>query len=330
MANSAGSNQTALVTGGCGFLGSHLTESLLKRGFRVVAVDNFCTGSRSNKTYLESLPQAAHNLRIVEADVCRPWKEWVPTDFTGKKAQWVFHFASPASPPHYQALGLETMWVNSRGLAESLAAADSLGARVVFSSTSEIYGDPAVTPQPESYRGNVNTWGPRACYDEAKRFGESLIYTHNLKYGTAHGAVRIFNTYGPRMNPADGRVVINLLLQALKGEALTVYGSGKQTRSFCYVDDLIAGILAFAASSHSGPMNIGNEREFTILELADKVQALFPGKKLEIQFKDLPKDDPTQRRPDISLAKKTLGWQPHLDLESGLTRMLAWLKETVK
>ena len=326
-------NSAAIVTGGCGFLGSHITETLLSQGFKVLAVDNFCTGSHSNRDYLKALPGASEQLTIVEADVCRPWQEWVPNSFAQAvkgQLKTVFHFASPASPPHYQALGLETMWVNTRGLAESLAAADALGGRVVFASTSEIYGDPEFSPQPESYRGNVNTWGPRACYDEAKRFGESLIYTHNLKHKTQHGLVRIFNTYGPRMNPADGRVVINLLLQGLQGEPLTVYGSGKQTRSFCYVDDLVRGILAFAASGKTGPINIGNEGEFTILELAEKIQKLFPEKKLTVQFKELPKDDPTQRRPDITLARSELKWEPRIPLEEGLVRMLEWLKTAVK
>jgi len=202
--------------------------------------------------------------------------------------------------------------------------------RVIFSSTSEIYGDPEVSPQPEDYRGCVNTQGPRSCYDESKRFGEALLYTHNLKYGTKHGLVRIFNTYGPRMNPADGRVVINFLAQALRGEALSVYGDGSQTRSFCYVDDLVAGILAYASSAQTRPINIGNEREFTILDLVEAVRALFPEKKLKVEHRALPQDDPRKRRPDLSLAKATLQWSPKIELKEGLSRMLDWLRTELK
>jgi nucleoside-diphosphate-sugar epimerase len=317
---------SAVVTGGCGFLGSHLVETLLTRGFRVAAIDNLATASPSNPDYLRALPQARERLKIVEADVCKDWQTWLPRDFLGDTAPWVFHFASPASPPHYQRLGLETMWVNTLGLSQSLAAADALGGRVVFASTSEIYGDPEVTPQPESYRGCVNTWGPRACYDEAKRFGEALIYTHNLKHGTRHGAVRIFNTYGPRMNPADGRVVINFLVQALESAPLTIYGDGSQTRSFCYVEDLVEGILRFADSGHTGPMNIGNEREFTIRELAEKVRGLFPDRGLKIEHHEFPPDDPKRRRPNLTLARAELDWEPRIPLEDGLARMLDWLR----
>lgn len=293
----------------------------------MVAVDNFSSGARPNADALRALPGAAERLKIVEADVCQPWREWLPQGFVGTEAKWVFHFASPASPPHFERLNKEIMWVNSRGLDEALQAADHLRARVIFASTSEVYGDPEISPQPESYRGCVNTWGPRSCYDESKRFGEALIYSHNIRHGTKHGAVRIFNTYGPRMNPSDGRVVINLLLQALKGEKLTIYGTGKQTRSFCYVDDLVKGILAFAASGHTGPMNLGNEGEFSILELTEKVRALFPGKSLVVDHLPMPKDDPRQRRPDLTLARKTLAWEPQVKLEQGLVKMLAWLKD---
>lgn len=317
---------SAIVTGGCGFLGSHLCERLLAAGHRVVAIDDFSSGFRANKDYLLSLPGARERLVVVEADACAPWKTWVPQDLARGSLKWLFHFASPASPPHFERLNLEIMWVNSKGLNEALLAADALGGRVVFASTSEVYGDPEISPQPESYRGNVNTWGPRSCYDESKRFGESLIHSHNLRHGTKHGAVRIFNTYGPRMNPADGRVVVNLLLQALKGEDLTIYGDGAQTRSFCYVDDLVEGILRFAASPHTGPMNIGNDREFRILELAQKVQALFAERALKIRHLPMPKDDPKQRRPDLSFVRRELAWEPKISLEEGLPRMLAWLK----
>ncbi len=324
---------TAVVTGGCGFLGSHLAERLMREGFHVISVDNFCTGSRENGDYLKKLPDAKERLRVVEADVCRDWNWLEPTlqSFSAPDSATlknIFHFASPASPPHYQRLGLETMWVNSVGLSHAIEHADLHKARVIFASTSEVYGDPEVSPQPESYRGCVNTVGPRSCYDEAKRFGESLIYTSNIRNKTHHGLVRIFNTYGPRMNPADGRVVINFLVQALNDEPLTVYGEGSQTRSFCYVDDLIEGIWRFSQSSEMGPVNIGNEKEFSILELAKLVQKIFAHKELKIEFHGLPTDDPRQRRPDLSQARQKLGWEPRVPLEIGLKSMIAWL-ETV-
>ncbi|MEO5666864.1 MAG: NAD-dependent epimerase/dehydratase family protein, partial [Bdellovibrionota bacterium] len=318
--------KTVLITGGCGFLGSHLAEAHLKDGYRVICVDNFSSASRSNESFLTSL--GSENLVIVEADVIEAWSGWseeLPESWLEDLA-YVFHFASPASPPLYQALALETMWVNSIGLSNALNFADKFGARVVFASTSEIYGDPEFSPQPESYKGNVNTVGIRSCYDEAKRFGESLIFTHNWKKNTTHGMVRIFNTYGPRMNPADGRVVINFLVQALQGNALTIYGDGSQTRSFCYVDDLVRGIRAYMMSENKEPINIGNPVEFTILQLIDEVQKLFPSKKFERSFHPFPKDDPRQRRPDISRARERLQWEPRVSLADGLPRMLEWLK----
>jgi nucleoside-diphosphate-sugar epimerase len=317
-----------LITGGGGFLGSHLAEKYLEDGHYLVVVDNFCTGLRANKDYLLALPGATR-LQFIEADVIAPWDSW--TSQVSGKIDLVLHFASPASPPHYQRLGLETMWVNSLGLSRALQFADSHGARVVFASTSEIYGDPEISPQPETYWGNVNTFGPRSCYDEAKRFGESLIYTHNLKFGTKHGFVRIFNTYGPRMNPNDGRVIINFLIQAIKNEALTVYGDGHQTRSFCFVDDLVAGIRAYAKSSLTTPVNLGNDREFTILEAAKTVQNIFSEKNLKIIHMDLPKDDPKQRKPDLAKAKRELApWVPTVSLETGLGRVLEWLRQNEK
>lgn len=315
-----------LITGGAGFLGSHLAERLLKDGNHVFLVDNFCTGQRKNLVYLQNL-QGNKNLLFIEADVIMPWDAWTPS--LPPKVDLIFHFASPASPPHYQRLALETMWVNSLGLSRALEFADQRKGRVVFASTSEIYGDPEISPQPESYWGNVNTVGPRSCYDEAKRFGEALIYTHNMKWNTNHGLVRIFNTYGPRMNPTDGRVIINFLVQALRGEKLTVYGDGQQTRSFCYVDDLIDGIILYAQSSITRPVNLGNDAEFSILEAAQAVQGMFPQKKLDIVYQDLPADDPKQRRPDLSTAKAELkGWSPKINLEEGLRRMLSDLKSS--
>lgn len=299
----------------------------------MIGVDNFSTGSARNRAHLESLPEASERLFFIEADVCQPWTDWLKglPDFLVEQTGHVFHFASPASPPLYQELALETMWVNSVGTRLALEFADRVGARVVFASTSEIYGDPAVSPQPETYWGNVNTVGVRSCYDEAKRFGESLIFTHNLKKGTRHGLVRIFNTYGPRMNPADGRVVINLLVQAIRGEPLTIYGDGKQTRSFCYVDDLCAAIEAYAASDLTEPVNIGNDGEFSILELAEKVRGIFPDRRLDLVHRPMPQDDPKQRRPDLRKAKSALApWEPRVDLQTGLKRMRDWLESELK
>ena len=312
----------AIVTGGAGFIGSHLCRKLLEKNLPVVAVDNYSTGLRSNTT----------GLFTIEADVVEPWewqrqisKEWL------KNISHVFHFASPASPPLYQEMAFSTLWVNTIGLKNALEFADLLkengrGARVIFASTSEVYGDPEVNPQPETYWGRVNSFGVRACYDESKRFGEALIFTHNWKKRTQHGLVRIFNTYGPRMNPHDGRVVINLLRQARDNEPLTVYGDGSQTRSFCYIDDLLDGIWRYAESSLTEPVNLGNDKEFTILELAQTVQALFPTKKIPVVFQPLPKDDPTQRRPDLKRAKEWLApWQPKIALNEGLRRTSEWL-----
>ncbi len=315
---------TALITGGCGFLGSHLTERLLSEGHYVVAVDNFCTANAKNEPFLKSLPNASTHLIIIKENICDPWN-WAKFEFRAPLSH-VFHFASPASPPHYQRLGLETMWANSVGLSNAIHFADNHKARLIFSSTSEIYGDPEISPQTETYRGSVNTVGPRSCYDESKRFGEALIFTSNLKNKTNHGIVRIFNTYGPRMNPDDGRVVINFLLQGLEGKKLSVYGNGSQTRSFCYVNDLIQGILLFTQSKEMGPMNIGNEVEYSILELAKAIQKIFSEKSLAIEYTLLRVDDPKQRRPDITQARQKLGWEPQVPLEVGLGRMLDWLK----
>ncbi|MGZ3690423.1 MAG: NAD-dependent epimerase/dehydratase family protein, partial [Pseudobdellovibrio sp.] len=302
-----------------GFLGSHLSEYYLKNDFTVYGLDNFCTGSESNIDYLKKLSPHFH---FFEKDVSEHWFDLPRME----DLRYVFHFASPASPPHYQKLALETLWVNTTGLNHALHFADYHKARVVFASTSEIYGDPEFSPQPESYWGNVNSFGERSCYDEAKRFGEALIFSHNKKFMTHHGLVRIFNTYGPRMNPNDGRVVINFILQALQNVDLTVYGDGLQTRSFCYVDDLISGISKYADAELTFPVNIGNDREFNMLELADVVLKAVPSKS-QLLFKDLPSDDPKKRRPDLSLAKKHLaGWQPSIALEDGVKRMADWLK----
>ncbi len=311
-----------LVTGAAGFLGSHLAETHLEKGHQVVGVDNFCTGLKENAKFLQQ--SFSQQFQFVEADVSKPWDTWAQS-LSGVSR--VYHFASPASPPLYQKLALETMAVNSLGTLQALEFATRAQARLVFASTSEIYGDPLVHPQVETYWGNVNTLGPRACYDESKRFGETLITAFNEKRGTQHGMVRIFNTYGPRMNPADGRVVINLLMQALRGEGLTVYGDGKQTRSFCYVSDLIAGIVAYGdREGLSEPVNVGNDGEFTILELAQVVQKIFSTKKLQIVHLPLPKDDPRQRKPELTRAREKLSpWKPMVSLEEGLRKMLDFM-----
>ncbi len=310
-----------VITGGCGFLGGHLAERFAAQGRNVVCIDNFSTALRSNAEHLVQNPR----IKILEADVVEK-KTWDKVKDFDKQFAAVLHFASPASPPHYQRMALETMAVNSIGTQNALEFADAYNARVVFASTSEIYGDPDVHPQPESYWGNVNTVGIRSCYDESKRFGESLIHTWNWKKNTKHGFVRIFNTYGPRMNPDDGRVVINFLEQALRKKPLTVYGNGLQTRSFCYVDDLVEAIYRYTCSELVEPVNIGNEKEFTMLELAKVVQNMFSQNTIAIEFSPLPKDDPKQRRPDLSKARQLLSWEPQISLREGLEKMSVWLK----
>lgn len=313
-----------LITGGAGFLGSHLCEFFIRNGIPTYAVDNFATCDSSNIDFLTALAlsQKSH-FEFIKADVVQAWT-W--NTQVQKPISHVFHFASPASPPHYKILSLETLEVNSIGLLNALNFATSRKARVVFASTSEVYGDPAVSPQPESYWGNVNSYGERSCYDEAKRYGEALIYSYNKKYKTNHGLVRIFNTYGPRMNLQDGRVVINFLVQAFNKIPLTVYGSGSQTRSFCYVSDLIDGIVRYALGSHTQPVNIGNDTEFTILELTKVVQELFKDRDIEISFNPIEPDDPQQRRPNLSLAKSVLSpWTPQVKLLQGLSKTLEWI-----
>jgi nucleoside-diphosphate-sugar epimerase len=316
-----------LITGGAGFLGSHLGEFFLKKNLKVFLVDNFATGSIKNIEILKKMAVSEHQLQFIEADVTKNW-DWAAkiTD----RISHVFHFASPASPPHYKRLGLETMWVNTIGLHNAIKFADERNAKTIFASTSEVYGDPDHSPQEETYFGNVNSFGVRSCYDEAKRFGESLIYTHNLKYKTNHGLVRIFNTYGPRMSFDDGRVIINFLVQAFKNEPLTIYGDGTQTRSFCYVDDLINGIVSYALTDLSQPVNIGNEGEFTLLELVDVIQQIYPTKNITKVHLPLEADDPKKRRPDLSLAKKVLApWHPQVPLKQGLINMIKWLEEAI-
>jgi dTDP-glucose 4,6-dehydratase len=297
-----------VVTGGAGFLGSHLCEALVGRGDRVVAVDDMSTGVVDNVDSLLADP----SFELVEADVSAGVPVEGPVDA-------VMHFASPASPPDYLARPLETLAVGSEGTRHSLALAAEHGARFILASTSEVYGDPVVHPQPETYWGNVNPVGPRSVYDEAKRFAEALTMATHRTTGLDVGILRIFNTYGPRLRPGDGRVVSNFLVQAIEGRPLTVYGDGSQTRSLCFVDDEVAGILALLDSDLTGPVNIGNPDELTVLELAHAVLAL-TGSSSTVVYEPLPTDDPTRRRPDITLARRELGWEPVVALEEGLRR----------
>ncbi len=306
----------AVVTGGSGFLGSHLCRGLLARGYDVIAVDSLLTGRIEN---IEEL-FADERFTFIHYDVTNYISVDGPVDA-------VLHFASPASPRDYLEFPIKTLKVGSLGTHNALGLAKAKGARFLLASTSEIYGDPLVHPQPESYWGNVNPVGPRGVYDEAKRFAEAISMAYHNVHGLDVKIVRIFNTMGPRMRAADGRVVSNFVDQAIKGEPLTVYGDGLQTRSFCFVDDEVRGIIGLLESSWNGPMNIGNPNEYTILELAEMVKEV-TGSKSEVVFEPLPVDDPTRRRPDITLATRELGWRPEIDLRTGLTRMYEWfLKE---
>ncbi|GIU86865.1 MAG: epimerase [Acidimicrobiia bacterium] len=304
-----------VVTGGAGFLGSHLCERFLERGDEVVAVDDLSTGRRENLEPFASDPR----FEFVEADVSRELPVTGPVD-------GVLHFASPASPPEYLEMPLETMDVASLGTRRALDLALANDARFVLASTSEVYGDPLVHPQPESYTGNVDPTGPRAVYDEAKRFAETLTMTYHRLHGLRTGIVRIFNTYGPRLRPADGRVVSNFVVQAIDGKPITVYGDGTQTRSFCYVDDEVRGIVALYDSDVSEPVNIGNPDEYTMLELADVVREVV-GSPSELVFEPLPVGDPARRRPDITRARDLLGWEPRVPLRDGLAALVAWYQE---
>lgn len=306
----------ALVTGGAGFLGSHLCDGLLGDGYDVLAVDNLLTGRLSNIAHLRN----DSRFEFIEKDICEP-AEWGPVDF-------VFHFASPASPVDYAQHGIATLRVGSYGTFEALEVARRSGASFMMASTSECYGDPLVHPQPESYWGNVNPVGPRSVYDEAKRFSEAVTTAYHRYHNVDTRILRIFNTYGPRMQIQDGRVIPNFMWQALRGEDLTAYGDGSQTRSFCYVSDEVDGILRLARCPEHAPVNIGNPTEFTILECARKVIAV-TGSRSKIKFEPLPQDDPKQRRPDISKAKRLLSWEPQIDLESGLKLSLEYFRSAV-
>lgn len=305
-----------LITGAAGFLGSHLTDAVLAEGAEVIGVDNLCTGDLGNLAHLKH----ESRFKFEQADICRPF------DFG--KVDFVFNFASPASPVDYMKLGPETLRVGSDGTVNALELARRHGAGFLHASTSECYGDPEQHPQTESYWGNVNPIGPRSVYDEAKRFSEATIMAYHRYYGVQTGMVRIFNTYGPRLQPNDGRVISNLMMQALTGEDLTIYGDGQQTRSFCYASDLIRGIVALAHSGEVLPTNIGNPVEWTILECAKTVLEV-TGSSSRLVYRPMPTDDPKQRRPDISKARRLLGWEPQIPLRQGLELSLEYFQSRV-
>jgi UDP-glucuronate decarboxylase len=318
----------AYVTGGAGFLGSHLCDRLIADGHTVVAFDNFVTGARRNL----SAALASGRCTLVEADVSEPLDEGIASLAADLQVpQLIMHFASPASPLDYGRDPIGTLRVNAFGAAHLCTLARKTSARLFMASTSESYGDPLEHPQRETYWGNVNPVGMRSCYDEAKRFAEAYVTSAAREMGIDGRVVRIFNTYGPRMQPGDGRVIPNFCMSALRGEALTIYGDGSQTRSFCYVDDLIDGIVRFAmAPNLSGAViNIGNPGEFTIGELA-RIVAETVGVPLDFEERPLPPDDPTRRRPDITVARERLGWEPHVDLRTGLERTIAYFRDLVE
>jgi len=306
-----------LITGAAGFLGSHLTDAVLAEGHEVLGVDNLCTGSLENLDHLKHEPR----FEFLNQDICEP--------FDPKPVDYVFNFASPASPADYMRLGIETLMVGSAGTRNMLEIASKYGARFLHASTSECYGDPDQHPQTEEYWGHVNPIGPRSVYDEAKRFSEALVtaYCRYRKVDTR--LVRIFNTYGPRLQGNDGRVISNFMTQALRGDDLTIYGDGGQTRSFCYVSDEVEGILRLSRSDEHTPVNIGNPTEWTILDCANAVKRV-TGSSSRIVFHPLPQDDPTQRQPDITKAKVILGWEPKIDLETGLKLCLDYFKSSIE
>ena len=306
-----------LVSGAAGFLGSHLTDALLADGNSVLGVDNLCTGSLENIEHLKS----EQRFEFLQLDICIPFDPG-PVDY-------VFNFASPASPQDYLKLGIETLMVGSTGTRNMLEVARRNGARFMHASTSECYGDPLEHPQTEDYWGHVNPIGPRSVYDEAKRFAEALVMAYHRYHVVDTRMVRIFNTYGPRLQGHDGRVISNFLMQALRGEDLTVYGDGSQTRSFCYVSDEIDGIMRLAASEEHLPVNIGNPQEWTVLECARAVLRV-TGSSSRIVHRPLPQDDPAQRQPDISKARGLLGWEPKIDLETGLRLSLDYFSRRLK
>ena len=306
-----------MVSGGAGFIGSHLCAALLDTGMRVMALDNFITGSRENLRELEANP----DFEFRQADANHGI-------FVGGDVRYVLHFASPASPPQYDANPIHTLKVGTVGTMNMLGLARAKDATFLLASTSEVYGDPLVHPQPETYWGNVNPIGPRGCYDEAKRCAEAFAMAYHRAHEVDTRIIRIFNTHGPRMQVSDGRAVPNFMAQAIRGEPLTVYGDGSQTRSLCYVSDLVRGVLATLERGDDMPVNLGNPSEVTVLELAETIVRL-AGSKSEIVHRDLPVDDPRQRRPDITRARSLLGWEPEVALEDGLTRTLEYFRSVV-
>lgn len=309
-------SETILVTGAAGFLGSHLSDALLAQGHTVIGVDNLSTGNLDNLSHLSN----ESRFSLIELDICKP--------FDPGKVDFIFNFASPASPVDYARLGVETLMVGSAGTMNTLDLARKYSAGYLHASTSECYGDPEVHPQVETYWGHVNPIGPRSVYDEAKRFSEAAVMAYHRYYGVDTHLVRIFNTYGPRLQANDGRVISNLMMQALRDEPLTIYGSGSQTRSFCFVSDLIDGIVRLSRSQEHLPVNIGNPIEWTILECAQEILEVTESR-AEILFKPLPQDDPTRRRPDITRAKTLLGWEPKVSLRQGLEKSLAYFRTCV-
>ncbi|WP_086663031.1 UDP-glucuronic acid decarboxylase family protein [Lentzea kentuckyensis] len=306
----------AVVTGGAGFIGSHLVDAVLDRGWSVVVVDDFSSGLTENVTRYADEPR----FEFIEADICGDWTVEGPVDL-------VLNFASPASPPKFLERPLETLEVGSTGMKKVAEMAIAKGARLIQASTSEVYGEPQVHPQPEEYWGNVNPIGPRSVYDESKRYAEAMLGAYHRMGLLDVGIVRIFNTYGPRLHATDGRVVSNFVHQALSGKPLSVYGTGKQTRSFCYVGDLVRGIFALADKrGELGPVNLGNPQEITVLELAQIVGDL-TSVSVSLEYSDLPTDDPTQRKPDITRARELLGWEPQVDLREGLLRTIEWYSQ---
>jgi len=301
------------ITGAAGFVGSHLVEKFLREGYKVLGIDNFVTGSPDNIAHITS-----ENFTFVEHDVTKPFK--IAGDIHG-----VLHFASPASPVDFDRIPLEILDVNSLGTRNCLDIAKTKGARFLMASTSEVYGDPLIPVQSEEYYGNVNTWGVRAVYDEAKRFSEALIYAYKQHHRVDVRIVRIFNTYGPRMRPDDGRVVPAFISQVLNGQPLSIFGDGKQTRSFCFVDDLVEGVFRLYKSDYTNPVNIGNPTEFTILEFAQVLEEI-TGQKAELVFHPRPQNDPLQRKPDITKARELLNWSPTIPLKEGLKTTYEWFK----
>ena len=315
----------AYVTGAAGFVGSHLCDRLLSDGAEVVGIDNLATGAVQNMRDAQANPR----FTFAQADVSQPWDSWIGAlPAALRRPAVMLHFASPASPVQYERLALQTMAVNAVGTMHAVAAAQEAGATLLFASTSESYGDPHEHPQRETYWGNVNPVGIRSCYDESKRFGEAYVTTAVRKLGIDGRVVRIFNTYGPRMQAGDGRVIPNFCVSALRGDPLTVYGDGSQTRSFCYVDDLVDGIVRFATRSGLAGrvVNIGNDGEYTIRQLAE-ITARLAGTELHLTLDPLPPDDPTRRKPDITLARELLDWHPTTPLETGLRRTLEYFRE---